>query len=534
SPKSSTRDRHEYREPHAHQTRDLQLHDAHCPVRRSILALNAARAQATWLLRQLNSGTQAEWVPAWATSNDFSPALRHTLTGFDAQVAAVACTVLDGHPVAVIGTAEGRVHVRDVASGHPIGESLTGFGGRVSAVACTVLDGRPVAVISSDARDGSRVHVRDVATGRPICEPLTGFNRQVTTVACTVLDGRPVAVISSGTGTGRRQSRNGGRLLVRDVATGQPVGKPLTAFAGPVTTLACTVLDGRPVAVIGTGGSGGRVYVRDVATGHHIGSPLTGFGSRVSALACTVLGNRPVAVISTGTGTNARVYVRDLESGQLVGDPLPGFNSRFAALACTALDGHPLAVTAGSDRTVRVWNLLENAQPSAMTAIPASPLVSTLACTVLDDRPIAVIGTNTGRDSGRVDVRDVATGHLIGEHQFEFGRRVTAVACTILDDRPIAVVGAGGRVYSQDVATGRPIRDPLIRLQGLVTALTCTVFKGRPITVIGTSQPRDGVGQVHVYDVTTGKPVIEPFRGPCRKIVLWHGGDVRDPVFCGV
>ncbi|MEU2900959.1 caspase family protein [Streptomyces sp. NPDC001273] len=545
------------------------------PVRRSILALNAARAQATWLLRQLNSGTQAEWVPAWATSNDFSPALRHTLTGFDAQVAAVACTVLDGHPVAVIGTAEGRVHVRDVASGHPIGEPLTGFGGRVSAVACTVLDGRPVAVISSDAQDGSRVHVRDVATGRPVGEPLTGFNRQVTTVvctvldgrpvavigtvggaeshdgrfvdrnrddggrvhvrdvatgrpicepltgfmgrvsalACTVLDGRPVAVISSGTGTGRRQSRNGGRLLVRDVATGQPVGKPLTAFAGPVTTLACTVVNNRPVAVIGTGGSGGRVYVRDVATGHHIGSPLTGFGSRVSALACTVLGNRPVAVIGTGTGTNARVYVRDLETGQLVGGPLPGFNSRFTALACTALDGRPLAVTGSSDRTVRVWNLLENSQPSAMNAIPASPLVSTLACTVLDDRPIAVMGTNTSRDSGRVDVRDVATGHLIGERQFEFGRRVTAVACTVLDDRPIAVVGAGGRVYSQDVATGRPIRDPLIRLQGLVSALTCTVFNGRPITVIGTSQPRDGVGQVHVHDVATGNPVIEPFSG---------------------
>ncbi|MFD9114967.1 hypothetical protein [Streptomyces bottropensis] len=25
-----------------------------------------------------------------------------------------------------------------------------------------------------------------------------------------------------------------------------------------------------------------------------------------------------------------------------------------------------------------------------------------------------------------------------------------------------------------------------------------------------------------------------PLRGPCRKIVLWHGGDVCDPVFCGV
>ncbi|MEH0416061.1 caspase family protein [Streptomyces sp. B21-083] len=271
---------------------------APAPVRRSILALNAARAQAAWLLRQLNSDTQTEWVPAWATGNDFSPALRHTLTGFDAQVSAVACTILDDRPVAVISTANGRVYVRDVATGHPIGQPLTGFAGQVSAVACTVLNGRPVAVISSDPGDGRRVHVRDVATGRPISEPLTGFNHRVTAIACAVIDGRPVSVIGTAGGAESHDGRfvhsnrdDGGRVHVRDVATGRPIGEPLTGFMGRVSAVACTVLNGRPVAVIssgtGTGSkqsrNGGRLIVSDLASGCAIGKPLTGFAGPVTA-----------------------------------------------------------------------------------------------------------------------------------------------------------------------------------------------------------------------------------------------------------
>ncbi|MFJ8786961.1 caspase family protein, partial [Streptomyces sp. NPDC102476] len=136
---------------------NYDLHVTAAPsVRRNLLALNAARADADCLLQQLNSCAHtSEWLPDWATGNDFTPALRQTLTEHDDYAHTVVCTVLDGRPVAVIGgtasaLAGGRVYAWDPASGQILGEPLT-LTGRVDALACTDLDGRPVAVIGTDS-----------------------------------------------------------------------------------------------------------------------------------------------------------------------------------------------------------------------------------------------------------------------------------------------------------------------------------------------------------------------------------------------
>ncbi|MFC8669026.1 hypothetical protein ACFUI0_43520, partial [Streptomyces sp. NPDC057199] len=39
--------------------------------------------------------------------------------------------------------------------------------------------------------------------------------------------------------------------VVRDVATGAPIGEPLTQLDGQVTTMACTAVDSRPIAITG-------------------------------------------------------------------------------------------------------------------------------------------------------------------------------------------------------------------------------------------------------------------------------------------
>ncbi|MFF0776186.1 hypothetical protein ACFYUK_45365 [Nonomuraea wenchangensis] len=49
-------------------------------------------------------------------------------------------------------------------------------------------DGRPVAVTASD---DTAVRVWDLATGRPIGDPLTGHTGPVNAVACPMLDGPP-------------------------------------------------------------------------------------------------------------------------------------------------------------------------------------------------------------------------------------------------------------------------------------------------------------------------------------------------------
>jgi hypothetical protein len=117
----------------------LHLHaPATAAVRRQALALNAARAGATTMLRQLTRHTgRDEWTPTWATGSDFTPALRETLVTDRVDVSAVACAVLDGKPVAVTEGRDGTVCVWDLATGQPIGNPLTGHERMVNVVACT-------------------------------------------------------------------------------------------------------------------------------------------------------------------------------------------------------------------------------------------------------------------------------------------------------------------------------------------------------------------------------------------------------------
>jgi WD40 repeat protein len=126
-----------------------------------------------------------------------------------------------------------------------------------------------VIITSSD----ETVRVWDLATGTPIGSPLTGHTGAVRAVAAAELDGRPV-IISGG---------DDGTVRVWDLATGTPIGSPLTGHGDWVRSVAAGGLDGRPVAI--SGGDDGTVRVWDLATGTPIGSPLTGHGDWVRSVA---------------------------------------------------------------------------------------------------------------------------------------------------------------------------------------------------------------------------------------------------------
>ncbi|WP_326740432.1 hypothetical protein [Streptomyces sp. NBC_01022] len=98
------------------------------------------------------------------------------LTGHTGTVEAVACTMLDGRPIAVTGGGDETVRVWDLTAGQPVGEPFTGHTNVVGAVACTMLDGRPVTVTGS--RDGT-VRIWDLITRRPVAEFLTDDPRSV-------------------------------------------------------------------------------------------------------------------------------------------------------------------------------------------------------------------------------------------------------------------------------------------------------------------------------------------------------------------
>lgn len=87
----------------------------------------------------------------------------------------------------------------------------------------------------------------DLATGRPLGD---GMPNKSGPVSCTVLGDRVVSVSCSDEKT----------LQIRDLLTGQLVGRPMTGHTGFVNTVVCAQLDGRPVAVSGSWDNTVRIW----------------------------------------------------------------------------------------------------------------------------------------------------------------------------------------------------------------------------------------------------------------------------------
>ena len=315
---------------------------------------------------------------------------------------------------------------------------------------------------------------------------LIGHTGEITAVTCTVLDGRPVAITGSGDNTVR----------IWDLTTGQPHGQPLTGHTDEVAAVACTMLDGRPVAITSSGD--GTVRIWDLTTGQPRGRPLT---VSTIGVACTVLNGRPVAVTSSDDGT---LWIWDLTTRRPRGRPLTGHTDEAAAVACTVLDGRPVAVVGSVDHTVRIWDLTTG-QPRGQPLTGHTDVVWGVACTVLDGRPVAV--TNSG--DGTVRIWDLTSGRGCGRPLTGITGGVVGVACMVLDGQPIAVTGGGdGTVRTWDLTTRRPRGRPLTGHTDEITAVACTVLDAQPVAVTGS---RDGT--VRIWDLTTGRPRGRPLTG---------------------
>jgi WD40 repeat protein len=457
--------------------------------RRDVLAVDAARYSAAALLKGLTStrgATRSRWRPRWATGGEVSTALRATLTGHTDPVTAVACTQLDGHPIAVTTGRDSTVRIWDLTTGIRIGDPLTGHTDPVTAVACTQLEGRPIAV-TTGGWDGT-VRIWDLTSGTSIGDPLTGHTSTVTAVACTQLEDRPIAVTTGGWD---------GTVRIWDLTSGTSIGDPLTGHTHPVTAVACTQLEDRPIAVT-TGGWDGTVRIWDLTSGTQIGNPLTGHTSTVTAVACTQLEDRPIAVT---TGRDHMVRIWDLTSGTPIGDPLTGHTHPVTAVACTQLEDGPIAVTTGGwDGTVRIWDLTSGT-PIGDPLTGHTHTVEAVACTQLEGRSIAV---TTGRDH-MVRIWDLTLGTPIGDPLTGHTHPVTAVACTQLDGHPIAVTtGVDRTVRIWDLTFGTPIGDPLTGHTHPVTAVACTQLDGHPIAVTGGED-----GTVRVWDLAARRQIDE-------------------------
>lgn len=314
--------------------------------------------------------------------------------GRAAAATAVACTTLSGRQIAVTAH-DGPVLRRwDVATGSLLEPLHTGHRGAVTSLVCTVLDGRPVVVTGSA---DLTVGIWDAESGRAVVGPVHGHEGRVTAVACMSLKGRPVVVSAAADGTARAW----------DLRDGGPLGPHLTVHVGPadlavrapLTAVACGLLHGRPVGVVGS--TRGDIRVWDLTTGE---PPVLPTGDQVARRPFSWMGSaRDVRTMAFAARASSPVVVTGGGSGRLVawdlssltaGTPLTGHQAAshplvaaplhkaappaVTAVTTAVLDGHPIAATCSSDETLRLWDLNTY---RALDAIPMPDACRALAFT---------------------------------------------------------------------------------------------------------------------------------------------------------
>lgn len=358
-------------------------------------------------------------VSVWDLTNGSQ--IGRTLMGHRNPTAVTAIGKVNGRLFAVSGDNSDRVCMWDLAMAGPSGGVAPDEATPVYALACTELNGRSVALMVGVDH---AVRIWDLASDTPVKRPPTSHDTVIAAWATTELNGRPVAICGNWSDG----------LLVRDLLSGEPVGRPFAAQESMhIVAAACTMLDGRPIALI-AGESGAAVRRWDLLSGEPIEPLLTGsepaepWGAEpMLAVACTELDGRPVAVAG---GQSAEVWVWDLVSTKPITKPMtghltwsweatgkPGLGTKLyiTAVTCAYLDGRPIAVTGGEDGTVRRWDLTTGQQiGSPKITGPLSDhkteAIDSVACAELDGRAIVVSGS---RDH-TVRVWDLANGDQLG------------------------------------------------------------------------------------------------------------------------
>jgi serine/threonine protein kinase/WD40 repeat protein/tetratricopeptide (TPR) repeat protein len=377
-------------------------------------------------------------------------------------------------------TATGRVRgspfgVYGALASHPDGRTMLTVGRDNTALSWQVsMEAEPVS-------DGAaEEHVP--ATGNDPNRRTRGLNTFWSSLRA---DGQIAASLATGV-AGREL------ILIRDLAAGRPMGRPVAHHTGWFIGSAVFSPDGRSIAT-GSNPDGrvaGEVRLWDARTGRLLLPPMP-HTNYIRALAF-----RPDGKVLAAGDYNGFVRFWDTSTGGEIRRPLP--QGEIVLALAYSPDGKILAAGLANDHTgkpgTRIWDTTTGVPVGEL--LPSTRIVNRIA--FRPDGRAFLAGTTIIAGTGRtMRLWDAIRAHAIGEvidDEMAGGFRP--------DGRAFLSLGSDGTVKVRDATTGRAFAT----LLASPSAATCAAFRGDGGLVVAGF--RDGT--IRLCDPATNQPVGPP------------------------
>ena len=231
---------------------------------------------------------------------------------------------------------DGAIHLMDIESGQPFGEPLERQEeGSVSRVAFSP----DMSTIASMDEDNS-INLWNASTGMRIAGPLREH------VCAAVWCFSDLAFSPDGKMLASTAGNEDSEIILRDAASGQPIGDPLESNLFYVLSITFSP-DGKTLAAVYEGG----VLLWDVDTRQRLYEPLQGHTDWVLSAAFS-----PDGKILASGGWDGTVILWDTASGRRINEPLRGSNSEGIAIVAFNPTGDILA-SGLTDGTIIFWDI---------------------------------------------------------------------------------------------------------------------------------------------------------------------------------